>query len=84
MAISQDEAVKLMTKLQVLAQKRMKLESKAAEIISKLQGVQQAGGHEVQEYIERQGFKKIPIEGGKGYEDKQTDTVPSEYEGDIR
>jgi hypothetical protein len=84
MAITQEEAVKLMEKLQKLASKRMKLESKAAEIIAKLSQIAQAGGHEVPEFIEKTGFARIPIEGGKDYENKQDDPIPPEYAGDIR
>jgi len=84
MAITQEEAVKLMGKLQRLADKRMKLESKAAEIISQLKTVAQAGGHEIPEFIDKTGFKQIPLEGGKDYENKQDDSIPPEYAGDIR
>lgn len=84
MAITQEEAVKLMAKLQKLADKRMKLEGKAADIIAQLSQIAQAGGYEVSEFIEKTGFKKIPIEGGKDYENKQDDSIPPEYAGDIR
>ena len=83
--IDQKEAVKLMEKLQRLTDKRMRIESKAAIIISQLRSVKQAGGHDVQDFIKKQGFSEIPLEGGDSYgnDTNRNDPVPNRFEGDF-